>query len=98
MREDEVLEILRRVIDPELGVNVVDLGLIYKVEAGEDRIRVAMTATTPTCPVGPYLAGDVEAAIRLRAPRLAAVEVEMVWDPPWSPERMSAAAKEQLGW
>jgi metal-sulfur cluster biosynthetic enzyme len=85
------------VIDPELGINVVDLGLIYNVLIDETKISVDMTLTTPGCPMAGVLAGSVEQAIR-QAFEQADVEVSLVWDPPWTPDRLSDAAKEQLGY
>jgi metal-sulfur cluster biosynthetic enzyme len=96
--EEEVLESLRNVIDPEMGVNIVDLGLVYHIEVNEDRVRVSMTMTSPVCPLGPYLMEKAEAVIRGRMPGIQAVEVHLIWDPPWSPDRMSSQAKHQLGW
>ncbi len=89
---------LREVIDPEVGVNVYDLGLIYDVLASEEgNLQVRMTMTTPACPVGSLLADQVRDALQ-SLEQVREVEVELVWDPPWSPERMSEAARRQLGW
>ncbi len=96
--DEQVWNALRTVIDPEIGINVVDLGLVYSVEVSGDRVRVAMTMTTQACPLHAYLTGAAEAAIRQFAPDAHAVQVDMVWDPPWSPALMSDGAKQQLGW
>ncbi|SCZ62157.1 metal-sulfur cluster assembly factor [Thiohalomonas denitrificans] len=89
---------LREVIDPEVGVNIYDLGLIYDVLASEEGdLQVRMTMTTPACPVSAMLADQVREAL-LKLPQVRDVEVELVWDPPWSPERMSESARRQLGW
>lgn len=94
---DEVRAVLReRVYDPELGINVVDLGLIYDVEVEEGRIVVDMTLTTPACPLAASLPAEVEQALRERFAGYD-VEVNLVWEPPWTPERMSAEAREMLG-
>jgi metal-sulfur cluster biosynthetic enzyme len=93
---DAVLEALREVIDPEIGVNIVDLGLVYGVDADEGGVRVRITMTTPACPMGPLLVGASEAAIRRRVAGAAQVRVELVWDPPWDPSRMTDAARRQL--
>lgn len=95
--KDKVTSCLQNVIDPELGINVVDLGLIYNVLIDENKISVDMTLTTPGCPMAGMLAGSVEQAIRETFEE-ANVEVSLVWDPPWSPDRLSDAAKEQLGY
>lgn len=94
---DQVLQALKSVYDPEIPVNIVDLGLIYGVtiEAnGEAHIR--MTLTAPSCPVAGILPGQVEAAAR-GVPGITDVKMELVWDPPWDRNRMSDAAKIELG-
>ncbi len=92
------MEALRQVMDPELGINIVDLGLVYGVDVQDGRIHVAMTMTTRACPLHAYIAENAEAVIRQVAPDAQSVEIEMVWDPPWMPAMMSEAAKQQLGW
>jgi metal-sulfur cluster biosynthetic enzyme/nitrite reductase/ring-hydroxylating ferredoxin subunit len=101
--EDVVREILKEVKDPELFVNIVDLGLIYGVTLSPaadapDRhhVSVDMTMTSPACPAGPQLIADTKRAIGQR-PDVAAVEVRIVMDPPWTPDRMTEAARDQLG-
>ncbi len=96
--DDQVLEALREVIDPEIGVNVVDLGLVYSVDVQGKEVRVAMTMTTPACPLHEYISESAKTAIRRHLPDVERVDVEIVWDPPWSPAMMSADAKRQLGW
>ncbi len=96
--DEQVWNALRTVIDPEIGINVVDLGLVYSVEVLGDKVRVAMTMTTQACPLHAYLTAAAEAAIRQFAPDVQTVQVDMVWDPLWSPAMMSDAAKQQLGW
>jgi len=93
---------LRECYDPEIPVNIVDLGLIYSVDCPEDesgkgrRVNVKMTLTAPGCGMGPALARDAEQRI-LTVPGVAAANVEVVWDPPWSPVLISPAGKAQLG-
>lgn len=94
---DKVRSCLESVIDPELGINVVDLGLIYNIQIEGNKISVDMTLTTPGCPMAGMLAGSVEQAVR-EAFAEADVEVSLVWDPPWTPDRLSSEAKEQLGY
>lgn len=96
--QEKVTEVLRTVIDPEIGINIVDLGLVYSVEVSEGEVHVAMTLTTPGCPAGRYLADCAEAAIRRHVKDVAPARVDIVWDPPWSFDRMSETAKQQLGW
>ena len=95
---ERVIDALRQVIDPELGVNVVDLGLIYGVTAEGDGVCVDMTLTTPGCPLHASISEAVETAVRLLVPGVAAVCVNLVWDPPWSPERITEAGRRELGW
>ncbi len=94
---DAITSCLKNVIDPELGINVVDLGLIYNVLIDANKISVDMTLTTPGCPMAGMLAGSVEQAVR-QAFEEADVEVSLIWDPPWTPDRLSEAARQQLGY
>ena len=94
---DEVMMAIATVLDPEAGMNVVDLGLVYGVVVDADRVVVTMTMTTPSCPVGDYLADAVRDAI-LDAHPQCAVTVEVTFDPPWTPDRMSDAARAKFGW
>ncbi len=98
MTRDDVLEALRQVDDPEIGINVVDLGLVYGVEVAAGVVRVTLTMTSRACPLGPHMVEQAEAAIRQRSPEAVDVAVDLVWEPPWTPERMSAEARRQLGW
>lgn len=93
-----VRRLLRAVIDPELGVNIVDLGLVYgiAVDAG-GTVAIEMTLTTPGCPLGGFLKDEIRACLT-QLPQVRDVEVALVWEPPWEPAAMSEAAKEQLGW
>lgn len=95
---EQVFEALREVIDPELRINVVDLGLIYSTEIREGRVEVAMTLTTPGCPLSRVIMEQAEAAIWRRVPNVQSVQVRLVWSPPWSPAMMSDAAKDEVGW
>lgn len=95
--DDKLLAALRSIFDPEIPVNIYDLGLIYDCEIDEDnKVFVKMTLTTPHCPVAESMPGDVEN--RLRAVEgVQDVEVSLVWEPPWTPENMSDEAKLELG-
>lgn len=89
---------LRSVIDPELGVNIVDLGLVYDVAiAADGSVAIEMTLTTPGCPLGGFLEDQIRACLA-QLPQVRGVAVGLVWEPPWSSEAMSEAAREQLGW
>ncbi|OHC62032.1 MAG: hydroxylase [Rhodocyclales bacterium GWA2_65_20] len=95
---EQVLAALRRVADPEAGVDVVALGLIYGVDIGDHGIRIAMTTTSPACPTGSLMLEEARAAVATLVPATVPVEVVRVWEPPWEPDRMSADAKKKLGW
>jgi metal-sulfur cluster biosynthetic enzyme len=92
-----VHEALRTVIDPELGVNIVDLGLVYEVELRDGIAHVTLTTTTPACPIGAFLEDQVRWAV-LRLDGILGVEVQVVHEPPWTPARMSEVARRLLGW
>lgn len=96
--ETAVLDALRRVMDPELGMNVVDLGLVYGVTTAPGRVAVDLTMTSPACPLGSLIVADAEAAIAAATPPGTAIRVSLVWEPPWSPERLSDKARRELGW
>ena len=98
MTEEDVRQALRSVEDPEAGMSVLDLGLVYGIALEAGRVRVQMTMTSPACPATDYLVDEAAAAIRAVAPEGTDVEVTLVWDPPWTPERMSAEARERFGW
>ncbi len=91
-----VLETLRSILDPELGINVIDLGLVYELRVEQKEIYVKMTMTTPGCPMHGSIIEAVERALKMFFP-LKATSVDLVWKPQWTPERLSPAAKEQLG-
>ena len=95
--ESSLRQGLRNVIDPELGVNIVDLGLVYGVGVADDgRVRVTMTMTSPACPLRDYLQDLVESSVTSRVSGVQGVTVEIVDDPPWSPDLMSDEARRQL--
>jgi metal-sulfur cluster biosynthetic enzyme len=98
MQEDAAREALRTVQDPEAGMSIVDLGLVYAIRCQPGRVRVEMTMTSPACPVAPYLVDEAAAAIRALAPESTDVQIELVWEPPWTPERMSPQAQSRFGW
>jgi FeS assembly SUF system protein len=94
---DEVIEVLRTIYDPEIPVDIYELGLVYDVDVDEDaHVKVRMTLTSPMCPVAESLPPEVEQKIR-QIPGIAHVDVEITWEPPWNPSMMSEAAKLQLG-
>lgn len=96
--ESAIHEALKTVEDPEAGMNIVDLGLVYGVDVADDRVRVDMTMTTAACPMSDMLVEQVHDAVTAASPAGTNVEVRLVWDPPWTPDRMSGLAKEHFGW
>ena len=93
----EIIEALRTVYDPEIPVNIYELGMVYGVEVEPPgKVTVKMTLTSPSCPVAGSLPGEVKARIE-SIPGLTEVRVDLVWDPPWEPSRMSEAARLELG-
>lgn len=94
---DAVMKALRQVKDPEVGLNIVDLGLIYDVEIDDDgQVHVKMTLTSPGCPSGPELLGDADRAVRM-LDGVKGVDVELVWEPFWTPERIDPRVRSFLG-
>jgi metal-sulfur cluster biosynthetic enzyme len=98
MTEEDVRSALRSVEDPEAGMSVLDLGLVYGISLAPGKVQVDMTMTSPACPAASYIVDEAAAAIRDVAPEGTAVDVQLVWEPPWTPERMSADAQERFGW
>lgn len=96
--EEAVQRVLRRVVDPEVGANIVDLGLIYDLRLTPERVDVVMTMTSPACPMGEMIMDEVRHELTALLPSSCAVEVELVWSPPWTPERMSPECRQRLGW
>lgn len=94
----QVWDALRQVMDPELGIDIVNLGLVYDVVVEDGTARIAVTMTTPACPLHSYVLEAIESVLRRELPQLRAVEVRLVWDPPWHPRMMSSEARRQLGW
>lgn len=92
----QIREVLKHVLDPELGVNIVDLGLVYKVQPKENgEVYIEMTLTTPGCPMHDTIVGGVKRVLQDQFNVEA--EVEVVWDPPWSPDHVSEEGREMLG-
>ena len=92
-----VIEAISQVYDPEIPVNIYELGLIYRLDVARDgSVEVDMTLTSPACPVAGSLPGDVEARVR-EVEGVNDVHIELVWDPPWTPEKMTEAARLELG-
>jgi metal-sulfur cluster biosynthetic enzyme len=96
VNKEDVLNALRNVIDPEIGLDVVNLGLIYDLKVENDSVFVKMTMTVVGCPLTSWILTDAENKIR-EIPDVKEVKVELVWDPPWSVDRISDEARKMLG-
>jgi len=94
--QEVILDALRTVMDPELNVNVVDLGLVYTIQTRESEVDVEMTLTTPACPAGPEILRNAAGALE-KLDGVTKVNVKLVMSPPWSPDRMTDAARDELG-
>ena len=96
-RATDVLVALHRVEDPELGMDIVDLGLVYDVEIEADKVKVIHTLTSMGCPAGPMIQEDMRTTVAESFPDVKDIELELTWDPPWTPDKMSDDAKFILG-
>lgn len=96
--ESAIWDALRTVQDPEVGENIVDLGLVYRIDSRPGAVDVDITMTTPACPAAGSIAEEAEMAIRNACPEAAEVNVAVVFDPPWTPERMSEEVRRRFGW
>ncbi len=94
--QETILNALKTVQDPELNVNVVDLGLVYSIQSRDDQVDVEMTLTTPACPAGPEILRNAVGALE-KIEGVSKAHVKLVMSPPWSPDRMSDEARDQLG-
>lgn len=94
---DQLYALLHEVIDPEVGVNIVDLGLVFGVRSEDGRAEVRMTLTTPGCPLSDYLDDEIRQVLT-RLPEIDDTYMNLVWEPAWDPEMMTDEAKRQLGW
>ena len=94
--QEAILNALRTVKDPELNLNVVDLGLVYAIATHDDQVDVEMTLTTPACPAGPEMLRNAVTALEA-VPGITKANVRLVMSPPWSPEKMTDAARDELG-
>jgi metal-sulfur cluster biosynthetic enzyme len=94
--QDDIVEILREVYDPELHYNIWDLGLVYDIGITDGDVKILMTLTTPMCPIGPMVTEQIQEMVNLM-PGVKDVDVEFTFDPPWSPAKMSDEARADLG-
>jgi metal-sulfur cluster biosynthetic enzyme len=93
--KEEILEELKVVEDPEIGMDIVNLGLIYEVDINNDKVLLKMTMTAPTCPVTPWILAEVQKVVE-NMPGVEMADVELVWEPPWNPSKMSEEARASL--
>ena len=96
--EESVRASLKAVEDPEAGMDIVELGLVYGVDVESDLIRVRMTMTSAACPMGEFLTDAARAAVLRAHPTVSRVDVELVWEPMWTPDMMSPEARDFFGW
>lgn len=93
--KEEILEEMKQVSDPEIGMDVVNLGLVYDITINGDRVYIKMTMTAPTCPVTPWILSEAQRVVE-NISDVEAADIELVWDPPWNPSMMTDEAKEAL--
>jgi metal-sulfur cluster biosynthetic enzyme len=96
--EERIREALCTVDDPEVGMNIVDLGLVYRIDVAPACVRIEITMTTPACPMGDLISENARRAVRAALPEGVAVDVALVWEPPWTPDMMSESARQTFGW
>ncbi|MBE0622800.1 MAG: metal-sulfur cluster assembly factor [Burkholderiales bacterium] len=96
--EEQVRAALCSVDDPEVGMNIVDLGLVYRIDIAPHLVRVELTMTSPACPMGDLITDNARRAVGAVSPQDLAVDVVLVWDPPWTPDLMSETARQTFGW
>jgi metal-sulfur cluster biosynthetic enzyme len=98
MTEEQIRNALCAVYDPEIGVNIIDLGLVYKVAVQKQNVAIDLTMTTPACPLHEVIIRNMKDVLASAIPGIGIVDVNLVWQPVWTPDMMSEAAKKQLGW
>src|SRR5574337_878626 len=97
-RQGAIVDALREVVDPEIGMSILDVGLVYSVDLTDAHCLVQMTMTSAACPLGDMIVADVEAALAKVLPGGVMIDVALVWDPPWTPDRMSDYARQARRW
>jgi len=96
--QDLVRDILRRVVDPEVGINIVDMGLVYRIESLPEHVLIEMTMTSPPCPMGDMIEDDARQELARGLAQERQVDLRIVWEPPWEPSMMTESAREHFGW
>lgn len=95
---DTLRQALKRVSDPEIGANIVDLGLIYRLAYANGQLEIDMTMTSPACPMGDLIIDDIHTELERLLPANIEIKLSVIWDPPWQPSMMSADCRGRLGW
>lgn len=96
--QDLVRDMLRRVVDPEVGINIVDMGLVYRIESLPEHVLIEMTMTSPACPMGDMIEDDARQELARGLAQERQVDLRIVWEPPWEPSMMTESAREHFGW
>jgi len=96
--DDAIREALRQVEDPEAGMNIVDLGLVYGIEVADAAVHIDLTMTTAACPMADMIIDQARATVAAILPPDTVIDVQLVWDPPWTPDKMTGIAREHFGW
>jgi metal-sulfur cluster biosynthetic enzyme len=91
-----IYEKLKQIYDPEVGINIVDMGLIYSLDIADNKVEITMTLTSPGCPAGPQILSQVDNQVKT-LDGIEDVDIKVVWSPPWSPDMLSEEARDQLG-
>jgi metal-sulfur cluster biosynthetic enzyme len=92
----QIYERLKHIYDPEVGINIVDMGLIYSLDIADNKVEITMTLTSPGCPAGPQILSQVDSQVKT-LDGIEEVDIKVVWSPPWSPDMLSEEARDQLG-
>jgi len=95
---EQIRTALSKVVDPEVGANIVDLGLVYRIELDDQKLLIEMTMTSPACPMGEMIIDDAYAELDRVLPADCQPEIRLVWEPPWTPAMMSEKCRLRLGW
>ncbi len=96
--ESQIRALLRQVVDPEIGKDIVAIGLVYRIDVAPGAVLIEMTMTSPACPMGEMILDDVRTVLGKALPPPVSAEVRLVWEPPWSPALMDAATRQEFGW
>jgi metal-sulfur cluster biosynthetic enzyme len=96
LNQDTIYESLKQIYDPEVGISIVDMGLIYGLDIEDNKVSVVMTLTSPGCPAGPQILGQIDSSLKALE-GVEDVDIQVVWSPPWTPDMLSEEARDQLG-